>query len=114
MGVFSGDCGFVKRLFSIGVSALFLALFIIQFFRPAFSRRRFVFVFCLVCWALYLFLSLERFIPIPFYAGDDLFGHMVDAFMLSSGDILILAVECTVVLFIWSRVVRFRDAHRKT
>jgi hypothetical protein len=30
MDVFSGDCGYVRRLFSVGVSLLFVALFVLQ------------------------------------------------------------------------------------
>src|ERR1700680_4888629 len=59
MDVFSGDCGYAKRFFSVAVSLVFVALLVLQFFWPQFSRWRFLVILCVISWAscLVLFLS---------------------------------------------------------
>jgi hypothetical protein len=107
MDVFSGDCGFAKRFFSVAVSVLLVALLVLQVFWPQFSRWRFLLIVCAISWALYLILFLSRVLQVPLPFGKGFLGAAVEAFALSSAHILRVALAFSLVCLILWLFTRF-------
>jgi hypothetical protein len=107
ISVFHGDCGFARRFLSGVASVVFVALFLVQIYRPQLSRRRFLLALCGFAWVLYLPLFLSFALRIPFLPNDDFFGHIIQAYTLSSHEIVQIAVALSaacVVFWLASRL----------
>jgi len=102
MDVFSGDCGYAKRFFSVAVSLVLVAMLMLQVFRPQFSRWRFLVILCAISWASWLVLSLSHALHVPLVIGEGFLGEALQAFVLSSAYILRLALAFSLVcLILW-------------
>jgi peptidoglycan/LPS O-acetylase OafA/YrhL len=107
MGVFSGDCGYAKRFFSVVVSLLFVALLVLQVFWPQFSRWRFLVILGAISWASYLVLFLSHALHVPLAIGEGFLGEALQAFVLSYTYILRVALAFTLVCLIFWLFTRF-------
>jgi hypothetical protein len=107
MDVFSGDCGYAKRFFSVAVALLLVALLVLQIFWPQFSRLRFLFIVCAISWAAYLILFLSRVLNIMPGFDEAFLEKALEAFVLSSADILRVALASSLVCLILWLFTRF-------
>ncbi len=107
ISILRGDCGDARRFLSGAASLVFLALLLVQTFRPQFSRRRFLLGVCAFAWALYLPLFLSFVLGAPFSLNDDFFGHIIVAYTLSSRDIAHIAFGLSVGSVVFWLASRF-------
>jgi len=107
ISVFRGDCGDARRFLSGMACLVFVTLLLVQIFRPQVSRQRFLLALCGFAWVLYLPLFLSFALQIPFLPSDDFFGHIIQAYSLSSREIVQIAVALSaacVVFWLASRL----------
>lgn len=104
ISVYRGDCGDARRFLSGTACLVFVALLVVHRFRPQLSRQRFLLGVSAFVWLLYLPLFFSFTFHIPFSVSDDFFGHVIEAYTLSSHDIahiaLALSVACVVFWFV--------------
>ena len=111
ISILRGDCGDARRFLSGAASLVFLALLLVQTFWPQFSRQRFLLAVCAFAWALYLPLFLSFALRAPFSLNDDFFGHIIEAYTLSSRDIAHIAFTLSaacIVFWLASRLYERR------
>jgi hypothetical protein len=108
MGVFRGDCGEAKRFLSGAISLVLVALLICQIFFSHFSRRQFLLTLCALCWVAYLPFFLRSILHFPIVLGEGFVGRIIQSFVLSSNDLLRLAVTLTVISLVLWLVERIR------
>jgi hypothetical protein len=103
ISVFRGDCGDARRFLSGIACLVFIVLLLVQIFRPRLGRQRFLLAVSAFAWLLYLPLFLSFALRTPFSLNDDFFGHIIEAYTLSSHDIariaLALSIACVVFWF---------------
>ena len=107
ISVFHGDCGLARRFLSGVASVVFVALLLIQIYRPRVTRHRFLLALCGFAWVLYLPLFLSFVLHAPFLPNDDFFGHIIQAYTLSSHELAQIAVALSaacVVFWLASRL----------
>ena len=92
ISVYRGDCGDARRFLSGLASLVFVALLSVQIFRPQLGGQRFLFGISIFAWLLYLPLFFAFTLHVPFPVSDDFFGHAIEAYTLSSGDIAHIAL----------------------
>jgi hypothetical protein len=104
ISVYRGDCGDARRFLSGVACLVFVTLLLIQTFRPQLSPRRFLLGVCLFAWVLYLPLFISFALHIPFSLRDGFLGRVIQAYILSSHDIALIALAlsagCIVFWFI--------------
>jgi len=102
VGANTGDCGYAKRFFSAATSVVFVALLACQIFRPHMSRRRFLLVLSLVCWAAYLPLFLSFILRLPLRPSTGFAEEVLQSFALSSNILLRVAITLSIIyLALW-------------
>src|SRR5437879_5478974 len=96
MGVTSGDCGVSKRFFSGAVCLVMVAVLTCETFWPHLSRRRLILVLCCICWLLYVPIFLSFLLHFPLLVGSGLVEAMIESIVLSSRNILGLALVLSI------------------
>src|SRR5205823_4373781 len=60
MSVYTGDCGYARRFFSVAISVVFAAILLCQIFRPQLHIRWFLLMLSGICWIAYGASQLYR------------------------------------------------------
>jgi hypothetical protein len=112
ISVYRGDCGDARRFLSGVASLVFVALLLVQTFRPQLSRQRFLLAISALAWLLYLPLFLSFALQTPFLPNDDFVGHIIMAYTMSSHDIAHIAVALSAACVVFWFASRLHGRRR--
>jgi hypothetical protein len=98
----SGDCGYVKRFFSVAVCFVFLTLLIRQTCWPDSKARRFFLFWTVVTWLVYLPLFVSHTFHLPFAPTEGIIAELVQPYVFASRGLFQIALTLSFVsILLW-------------